>query len=95
MKIPLRDLITAEETGYRPRGYVKEVLSRAKVVNGELEISESDFNELAAKYRQPRLGDRVEHILKPIAAFLDKHFGTNLAKCSACLRRKAWLNRWF
>jgi hypothetical protein len=39
------------------------------------------------------LGDLVARLADPIARLADRHLRTKLAGCSACSRRRAWLNR--
>lgn len=39
------------------------------------------------------LGDRVEKIAQPIARAIDRVFGTKLASCGGCKKRREWLNR--
>lgn len=38
------------------------------------------------------LGTLVERFVQPIARFLDRTLGTHLAGCSACSRRRQYLN---
>lgn len=38
------------------------------------------------------LGDLVERFAQPIARFLDRTIGTHLAGCTACSRRRRYLN---
>lgn len=38
------------------------------------------------------LGDFIERYAQPIARFLDRTMGTHLAGCSACSRRRRYLN---
>jgi hypothetical protein len=42
--------------------------------------------------RKGRLGDMVEAIAKPAAEAIDSAFGSSLANCGGCERRKDWLN---
>lgn len=39
-----------------------------------------------------KIGDAVETIAQPIAGTIDKLTGTELKECSACKKRKEWLN---
>lgn len=43
----------------------------------------------------PGLGDLVERIARPIARAIDRAFGTKLASCGACKKRRDWLNQHF
>ncbi|MDR2980714.1 MAG: hypothetical protein LBV12_00540 [Puniceicoccales bacterium] len=43
--------------------------------------------------KEERLGDHVHAILHPIAEKIDAVAGTDLAHCSACARRRAFLNK--
>lgn len=39
------------------------------------------------------LGDAVERVVQPLARLSDRVLKTKLAGCSACSRRRAWLNQ--
>jgi hypothetical protein len=45
------------------------------------------------KWRRPvRVGDKLEKLLAPIVKVIDETLDTNIKDCSACKKRKEWLN---
>jgi len=53
------------------------------------------INQQNVKYKKKEingLGDVVAMVAEPIARFSDKHFGTKLAGCGGCAKRRQKLN---
>jgi len=89
-KILIR-LLEKEAENRRP-GYLQECMESGLVAGKYIAIHPDRFAELRRKYKP--WGDRLHDFLKPIAKWIDRKFGTRLATCSACNRRREGLNRW-
>jgi hypothetical protein len=80
----------------RPKGYVKDVLSKGVVMGEWLEIDQHAYNELLNKYRVKMrgIGDLVEKVARPIAHAIDAVSGgkTHVSGCNGCKGRQEWLN---
>ena len=75
MKFTLQQLYARAEQ--RPQGYVKEVLSRSTVTGDVVELADTAYEELKAKYRSSA---KPEPLQEPSLAELAQNFSTATAR---------------
>lgn len=84
----MKRMALSDVSGLPPKQF-QRVLAAARV-EGEWLVVEK---RMAAQLMRPRLGDRIERLLRPLVRCSDLWLGTRLAGCAGCARRKEWLNQ--
>jgi len=51
-----------------------------------------NLDRIMKRIQDRKLGDKVHTVAQPIAGAIDKVLKTNIKGCSACKKRRAWLN---
>ena len=74
----------------RPSGYLDACFAAGKIDGERLLITRDAYARLVRQYRG--WGDRVHDFLQPSVRRFDRMFGTHLATCSGCARRRRKLN---
>lgn len=87
---------------HRAPGFLAALVAESRVTAKGFELEPDHLAELLVRFplterrcTQPSrkgVGDMVERVTRPLAVTLDEVFHTKLAGCSACSRRRRWLN---